>query len=271
MKALFALVMFLVSTFVCAGEMPAGNASGAGEVSGVVQEVQNVSNFTYLRLKTVDQEIWAAVINSPVKVGTSVTIDDAVVMKNFVSKGLNKTFPMIVFGTLRGAEEKAAKDSKMSVLGLSSWSMKGLGMSGSSTGGASMSEQRATGNAMGTMTPTIPVQNLETIKNEHVGKATGANARTVEEINKKAVQLKDKTVVVRGKVVKYNAGIMGKNWIHLQDGSGSSKDESDDILVTTTGEAKLGDVVTVKGVVHNDMDFGSGYAYKVLIEDATLQ
>ncbi len=104
-----------------------------------------------------------------------------------------------------------------------------------------------------------------------VPKATGANARTVAEIVTKSAELKDKPVQVRGKVVKYNAGIMGKNWIHLRDGSGAAANGSDDLLVTTNAEAKLGDVVTVSGVVRVDKDFGSGYSYKVIVEDAKLQ
>jgi hypothetical protein len=62
-----------------------------------------------------------------------------------------------------------------------------------------------------------------------------------------------------------------KNWIHLRDGSGSAADNTNDVLVTTTNSAKAGDVVTVKGVVRTNKDFGSGYSYKVLIEEATLQ
>lgn len=103
----------------------------------------------------------------------------------------------------------------------------------------------------------------------HVDKATGENAYTVAEINGKAVALKDKPVLLRGKIVKYNSGIMGKNWLHLRDGSGSEADN--DILVTTVQSAKVGDVVTVKGTVRNDKDFGAGYSYKVMIEEATLQ
>jgi hypothetical protein len=105
----------------------------------------------------------------------------------------------------------------------------------------------------------------------HVPKASGANARTVAEIVTMAAELKDKPVRVRGKIVKYNPAIMGKNWLHLRDGSGAAADNSNDVLVTTSGQAKLGDVVTVTGVVRTDKDFGSGYSYKVLIEEATLQ
>jgi hypothetical protein len=104
-----------------------------------------------------------------------------------------------------------------------------------------------------------------------VPKASGANARTVAEIMTKSAELKNKPVVVRGKVVKFNPNIMGKNWVHLRDGSGSAADKTNDVLVTTMSQAKTGDVVTAKGTVRTDKDFGSGYSYKVLVEDATLQ
>ena len=104
-----------------------------------------------------------------------------------------------------------------------------------------------------------------------VAKASGANAYTVAEIVSKAKQLKTKTVVLSGKVVKYNAGIMGKNWIHLQDGSGSAASGTNDILVTSAAATQIGSVITVTGVVQTDKDFGAGYTYKVLIEDATIK
>ena len=74
----------------------------------------------------------------------------------------------------------------------------------------------------------------------------------------KSAELKDKPVLVRGRIVKYNQGIMGKNWIHLRDGTGSAADNSNDVLVRTTGEAKVGDVVLARGTVRTDQDFGSG-------------
>ncbi len=63
---------------------------------------------------------------------------------------------------------------------------------------------------------------------------------------------------------------MGKNWVHLRDGSGSAADNSNDLLVISMNEVKIGDVVTAKGTVRTDKDFGSGYAYKVIIEEATF-
>jgi len=102
-------------------------------------------------------------------------------------------------------------------------------------------------------------------------KATGATARTVAEVNGERLALKDKPVTIRAKVVKVTAGEMGKNWIHLRDGSGSAADGSDDILVTSKAEPKLGDVVVARGTVRTDVNLGSGYAYKVLVEEAAFQ
>jgi hypothetical protein len=48
-------------------------------------------------------------------------------------------------------------------------------------------------------------------------------------------------------------------------------DKSHDILVTSTTEARLGEVLTVAGTLRITKDFGAGYVYPVLIEDASLQ
>ena len=104
-----------------------------------------------------------------------------------------------------------------------------------------------------------------------VPKATGPDARTVAEIIDKKAALNNKPVLVRGKVVKYTPGVMGKNWIHLQDGSGSPADGTNDVLVTTKDETKIGAVVVARGTVRTDVDLGSGYFYKVLVDEAKLQ
>jgi 3-hydroxyisobutyrate dehydrogenase-like beta-hydroxyacid dehydrogenase len=119
--------------------------------------------------------------------------------------------------------------------------------------------------------PHSGMEKAQIVEAKNISKADGANARTVLEVITKSAELKDKTVRVRGQVVKYNPGIMGKNWIHLRDGSGSADNNTNDLLITTTAQTKLGDVVTISGPVHTNKDFGSGYSYKVLIEDATLQ
>ena len=116
-------------------------------------------------------------------------------------------------------------------------------------------------------TNTVPVD----VGDIKVPKASGPDARTVAEVIAKRIELKDKTVLVRGKVVKFTPEILNKNWLHLRDGSGSASDNTHDVIVTTNDQAKVGDVVVVKGVVRTDKDLGSGYVYKVLIEEATLQ
>jgi hypothetical protein len=107
-------------------------------------------------------------------------------------------------------------------------------------------------------------------KVEKVAKAQGADGRTVAEVYAQKAQLKDKNVAIRGTVVKYSPNIMGKNWIHVRDGSGAAEKNDHDLTVTTLDETKVGDVVTVKGLVRVDKDFGAGYAYPVIVEDAKL-
>jgi len=102
-----------------------------------------------------------------------------------------------------------------------------------------------------------------------VVKASGANAYTVAELMAQTAKLKDKSVRVSGKVVKFNGSIMGKNWLHLQDGTGAAG--ANDILVTSAAMAKVGDVVTAAGTLRTNKDFGAGYTYKVLIEEAELK
>lgn len=228
MKFFFAVFMLLCASASWSADQP--TPSPAAVLKGEVLEVKDVDTYTYLRLKTADGETWAAVGRAPLKKGAKVTIEDVMVMNNFESKALKKTFPKIVFGTLAGAGAA----------------------SGMPAGHSGMPKVEYAGDVK-------------------VPKASGADARTVAEVVTKSAELKDKTVLIRGKVVKYSPGIMGKNWIHLRDGSGSAADNTNDLLVTTTDPAKVGDVVVVKGVVHTDRDFGSGYAYKVLVEEAKLQ
>ena len=94
---------------------------------------------------------------------------------------------------------------------------------------------------------------------------------TVEQIWKSRESLAGKRVVVRGKVVKFNGGILGVNWIHLQDGSGSADAHTNDITITSDAEAAVGDIITVTGVIELNKDLGSGYSYPVIIEKARIE
>jgi hypothetical protein len=103
-----------------------------------------------------------------------------------------------------------------------------------------------------------------------VAKAKAPDAHSVEEVAKDATKLSGKIVTIQAMVVKVNTGIMDKNWIHIQDGTGTADAKTNDLLVTSNDVPKVGDVVLVKGKVATDKNFGSGYAYKFLIEEASI-
>ena len=83
-------------------------------------------------------------------------------------------------------------------------------------------------------------------------------------------EMRGESVTVRGQVVKVNNGIMGRNWLHLRDGSGDAAEGTHDLTVTSDETAAIGDVVTVTGTVAVDKDFGAGYRYDLIVEDAAL-
>jgi uncharacterized protein YdeI (BOF family) len=211
----------------------------AAPLKGEVLEVRDAPPYTYLRLKTGEGETWAAVTQVPVKKGAQVSIDNPMVMENFQSKSLGRTFDKIVFGTLAGPKAAAPAAQAMPHAGMGT-------RPGAPAAAAS-----------------VPV-----VK---VAKATGSDARTVAEVVTGKTALKDKSVSLRGQVVKANLGIMGKNWFHVQDGSGSAGAGTNDLLVTSKDVAAVGDVVDIKGTVRTDVKLGSGYDYAVLVDDASLK
>jgi hypothetical protein len=79
----------------------------------------------------------------------------------------------------------------------------------------------------------------------------------------------DKTVLIKGQVTKVNRAIMDRNWVHLQDGTGDSG--SFDLTITTNDEVNVGDVATFEGKITLKKDFGAGYSYEVLMEEASLK
>jgi hypothetical protein len=191
----------------------------------------DAASYTYLRITTAAGDKWAAVPQVKVAVGEKVTILNPMVMTQFASPTLKRSFPEILFGTLAGRP-------------------------GPGGGG-----------------PAAPLASAAAapVASGPVTKVADPAGRTVAEIFAGKAGLKDKTVAVRGRVTKYNAGILGHNWLHIADGTGSKGTGDDDLAVTTQGEAAVGDVVVVRGPLHLDRDFGSGYSYAVLVEDATIE
>ncbi len=224
-----------------------GGRSTSGSITGTVLETLDAGPYTYLRLKTQKGETWAAVNKANVKKGSEVTIVNPLPMDGFESKTLKRKFDHIVFGSLAGAPGAGSSDLA----------------SGHGSRSATPSQNLAESHANVSDAP------ADTAK-INVKKAEGANGKTVAEIFSAKSSLKDTKVEVRGKVVKYNPGIMGKNWIHIRDGSGSREKKDDDITVTTLDSAAVGDTVLVKGTVRLNRDFGAGYTYPVIIEDAKV-
>lgn len=239
-----------------AAAQPAARPVAAPPLKGVVLETIDAKPYTYLRLKTSAGETWAAVPQAPLKNGASVTIENPLVMTDFQSKALGRTFDKIVFGTLAGAAPSAGTVTPAQM-----------------TPGAAAPAATAAGGkpaAGATMPPHSGATSAANAPVEKVAEATGPDARTVAEVYAQKAQLKGKTVVVRGKVAKFLPSIMGKNWVHLRDGTGTAAAGDNDLVVTTKLVVKTGDIVVAKGVVRTDVDVGMGSTFKVLVEDATF-
>jgi len=93
---------------------------------------------------------------------------------------------------------------------------------------------------------------------------------SIQDAMEKRKEYAGKTVMIRAKVVKASQNIMGKNWIHLQDGTGTG-DEVGRIVATSLALPEVGDIVIAKGKVSVDKDFGSGYVYKIILEETVFE
>lgn len=216
------------------------HVDASGNISGKVVETMNAGGYTYVSLEKSGTKTWVAAPEMKVTVGSKMTFLPGQTMYNFTSKTLNRTFDNIVFSPGPAAGGAAVKSAP-------------AGM----PAGASSAGSKANVAALD--------------KNVKVEKAAGVNAYTVSEMYAKSASLNKKTVSVRGKVVKFSPGIMGKNWAHLQDGSGDQQKGTHNIVATTQDTVSVGDVVTATGTFAKDRDFGAGYLYKAIIEDAKVQ
>ncbi|MBI5067197.1 MAG: nucleotide-binding protein [Deltaproteobacteria bacterium] len=233
-----------------AQQAPAAAPVAANTVKGKVLEKLDAAPYSYLKLATPTGETWAAVPQAPTKAGEEVTISVSAPMTNFESKTLNRKFDLVLFGTLAGGEGAAPAPMQAAP------GPQGGEPPPSPAAMAAQHQAAAAG-------PTD-------VKIAKITKAAGPDGKTVEELFTGKAGLKDKPVTVKGQVVKFSPGIMGRNWIHLRDGSGKAEKNNHDVTITTQDDAKVGDVVTVKGTVKVDKDFGAGYAYPVIIEDAKV-
>jgi hypothetical protein len=233
-----------------AGAQAGAQGAPSASIKGKIVERLDAEPYSYLKLKTDSGEVWAAVPKSDKGVGADVVVGGAMPMNDFESKTLKRKFELVYFGTLVDPNAPAAMPAGMP-------GAMGAGMPGAE-GGPNMAAQHAQAAA--------GPSDVGSVK---VPKASGSDARTVAEVFAQRAALKEKGVTIRGKVVKFNEGIMGRNWLHIRDGSGTAGKDND-LTITTAEKAAVGDVVVVKGKVQVDKDFGAGYSYPVIVEDAKL-
>jgi hypothetical protein len=226
-----------------AGAVPAAPQGAGATVKGTVLERLDAAPYSYLRIKGETGEVWAAVPKTEIEKGADVVVSGAMPMQDFESKTLKRKFDVVYFGTIGGAEPPG-------------------GPAPAAPAGAPSPASMAAQHAAAAAGPSD-------VGNVKVAKATGPDARTVAEVFAQRAALKEKPVTIRAKIVKYNEGIMGRNWIHIRDGSGTAGKDND-LTVTTTEKASVGDVVLVTGTVRIEKDFGAGYSYPVIVEDAKL-
>ena len=204
--------------------------------SGAVIETMNTGGYTYVKIDTGSEKIWAAAPEFQIKVGDKVTFAQGIPMKNYHSKTLDRTFDLVYF-------------------------VSDISVPGSDKDATNSPKRKA-------VVPNAKTEITTPAKIDFSGIKKPKGGKTVSEIYAEKDDLSGKEVIVRGKVVKFSRNIMGKNWIHLQDGTGDK--DTNDLTITTSIMSKEGDTVLVRGTIVTNKDFGYGYKYDVIIEDANV-
>ena len=198
-----------------------------------VTVVSNIdaSNYTYLEVSENGNQYWIAVPQIKANKGETLYYSKSMEMKNFKSPTLNRTFASILFVEDISATPPAA-ESKVT-------------------------------QSLASAHQGVTTEGKEDIKIEPL-----KGGETIAEIYSDKDKLDGKIVKIKGKVIKYNPSIMDRNWIHIQDGTQSNGNY--DLLVTSKDAAQVGQVITVEGKVAVNKDFGAGYSYKVMLENAKV-
>jgi len=199
-----------------------------------VLEVIQVSSYSYLKVKTNNNEKWLAVPTINAKKGETYFYKGGMEMTDFRSEELNKTFKSVLF--LSKLFKNKSDIVAQNIVTNSS-------MSGGKTGKSVNNKLN-----INIIPPKDGISISELIENRQL--------------------YKGKTIKIKGQVSKFKSQIMGKNWIHIQDGS--EYDKIFDITVTSKANVKVGDTIIVSGKVELDKDFGGGYFYQQIIENGTL-
>lgn len=232
------IVLFLLVSCVKNKNNPALQQTENGKAFEVAEVIQG-STYTYMRVKENGNEKWVAVTRQDAASGDVFYYDQELQMNNFHSKEIDRTFEMIYFV------------SNISKTPLGSENSGAMGAMGGMMGGAEHTGK------------------VNTHKNSSIHLEKKAGEITVANVFANRADYSEKEVEIRGIVVKVNPEVMGKNWIHIQDGT--SDNGNFDLTVTSTGLAEVNDEITVKGKIILNKDFGYGYSYEVIMEDATVK
>ena len=219
-------------------DMPGGDAGAPPEFTGKVMETMDAARYTYVHVDIGSTQIWAAAPAFTVQVGETVTVPRGLPMTGFYSSSLKRTFDTIYFvnGVHKEGEEGVAPPPGHPPV-------TELPMGHAHSGA-----------------PSVDLDMSDVTRPE--------GGLTVGEVYAQKSSLAGQTVLVRGKVAKFTPAIMNRNWLHLRDGTGRAG--SDDLTVGTKATAAVGDLVTVKGRLATDKDYGLGIRYDLLLEDADV-
>lgn len=205
-----------------------------------VAEVIHGNTYTYMKVKEDMTERWVATGKTEASAGDVLYYGEALEMPNFHSKELDRTFDRIYF--IDRVSEQPIEHAHSGQMPMGQMPMGGMSQSHS---GKVESEQRSS-----------------------ISLDKSGDEITIADIYANPKDFEGKEFEIRGIVAKVNKDIMGKNWVHLQDGT--SSDGSFDLTVTTRNLPEVNDEVTFKGSLTLEKDFGAGYYYDVIIEDAVL-
>lgn len=201
----------------------------------IVQEVLHVNEYSYIRVLEEGQESWIAAPTTPVEIGKKYYYGKSMEMKNFESKDLGKTFETVYF------VERISDNLEEATIPLT--------------------ENPHPENT--TKEATKPI-----IEKKEVIIEAATEGISLAELFKNREKYNNTVVTLKGEVTKYNPAIMNLNWIHLQDGTDFNGEF--DLTLTTKSEVKVGDVITIKGKVALNKDFGAGYLYTIIVENTEL-
>jgi len=226
-------------------------------LSGKILETMDGGGYTYVLLNNGGDKVWVAIPLRKVSVGQELTLIPGYEMKDFNSKGLHRKFDRLIFSA-------GLTDQKLT---LSPSALK-MAHAGVPAPKATPAPKAATAAPKAAARKGGKGNRVDI---RQVAKAKGPNAYTIAQLYAKKTRLEKKPIVVRGRVVTVSPRILKRNWIHIQDGSGSAGRKNNDLTITSQELPKVGDLVTVSGTLYNNIDFGSGYRYSLIVEGARFK